>query len=259
MSGPAWFATDLDGTLLDALDYSWEAARPALDALRERGLPLALCSSKTRAEMEPLARRLPTRGPLVVENGGAIVDGGVVRALGPPRRRLVAALAEIARETGAGLRGFGSLSAAEVAALTGLPQEGARRALEREYDEPFLLESPALGPAVASAAERRGLRVSEGGRFLHLTGATDKGVALGAWLAERSLASADGIALGDAPNDAPLLHCAARPILVPRGDGRVDPRLRAAFPDAERAPAPGPAGWNVAVLAVLRGERLAQG
>jgi predicted mannosyl-3-phosphoglycerate phosphatase (HAD superfamily) len=31
--------TDLDGTLLDARTYAWEAARPAINRLRERKIP----------------------------------------------------------------------------------------------------------------------------------------------------------------------------------------------------------------------------
>ncbi len=66
-------ATDLDGTLLDRETYDFAPARPALDALRERGVPLVLVSSKTRAEMEPLAEASAPgarRAGSVVENGG---------------------------------------------------------------------------------------------------------------------------------------------------------------------------------------------
>src|SRR6478736_2987735 len=64
--------TDLDCSLLDGTTYSYEAAIPALTALREQGIPLVLVSSKTRAEMEPLRQRLDLRDPFTVENGGAV-------------------------------------------------------------------------------------------------------------------------------------------------------------------------------------------
>ena len=64
--------TDLDGSLLDGTTYSYEAATPALTALREQGIPLVLVSSKTRAEMEPLRQRLVHHDPFIVENGGAV-------------------------------------------------------------------------------------------------------------------------------------------------------------------------------------------
>jgi mannosyl-3-phosphoglycerate phosphatase len=256
--------TDLDGCLLDATTYCWEAARPALDALRRRGIPLVLCSSKTRAEMEPLHADLGLDAPYVFENGGGIVfppgarwsrvarrDGGpLLVRLGVPLRDLARALMEIAREAGARLRGFSRLSHREVSDLTGLPDPAVARAREREHDEPFLLESGDEA-AVRLAAERRGLRVTKGGRFHHLTGAVDKGKAVRQVLT--LLAPAASIGLGDAENDLGLLDAVDRPILVPRADGSFDPALVVAFPGAERAPSAGPEGWNHAVLHALSG------
>lgn len=255
-------ATDLDGCLLDELTYSYEAARPALHALARRRVRLVLASSKTRAEMEPLARSLGLHSPLIVENGGALViprgDGSYdFVARGEPRPRLVAALAEIDAETGAGLRGFFSLTPEELQRLTGLTADGARRALERDYDEPFLVQDESKAPFVAAAAERRGLRVTRGGRFYHLTGATDKGKALRELL---TLFARGGrryvtVGLGDAANDLPMLRAVDRPIVIPRRGRELDRQLLG-LARAERAPAPGPVGWNAAVLAVLRGARL---
>ncbi len=257
------FATDLDGTLLDAVTYGFEPARPALAALARSGAALVLASSKTRAEMEPLARALGLETALIVENGGAVlvpVAGGGYETLacGVARAALLDALGAIGRETGAGIAGFASFSAERVAELTGLDLSAATRALEREWDEPFLLADEELAPAVAAAAARRGLAVTRGGRFFHLTGRSDKGGALRLLLA-RSAARGErrsSVGLGDAGNDLSLLAAVDRPIVVPRPSGRPDPALAAALPAAELAPAPGPVGWNAAVLAVLGGDRL---
>lgn len=254
--------SDLDGTLLDEATYSFDAAREALGALAARGVPLVLCSSKTRIEMERCAQAMGLASPLVVENGGAILwphaGGYTVLARGTPRRRLIAALEDIARETGAVLRGFSTLSADEVARLTRLAPEAARDAMAREYDEPFLVDAGDIG-RIASAAERRGLRVTRGGRFHHLTGPTDKGQAVREIVATYQAAGRHvrSAALGDSANDLSMLKAVDRPIVVPRSAGAVDAELARALPQAERAPAPGPAGWNAAVLAMLRGERLA--
>ena len=43
--------SDLDGTLLDSQTYSFQAAEPALLALRKQGTPLVLCTSKTRVKV----------------------------------------------------------------------------------------------------------------------------------------------------------------------------------------------------------------
>jgi mannosyl-3-phosphoglycerate phosphatase len=279
VSGPvdcSLFITDLDGTLLDEETYEHAPARPALDALRVHRLDLVLCSSKTRAEMEPLARELGLQSPLIVENGGALVlragllpalppgarrDGDqVVIPLGTPRPELLAALADIAGSAGLAVRPFAVMSTDEVAGLTGLSPAAAERARRREWDEPFVVESE-LEPGAMSrlevAARRQGLRVTRGGRFHHLTGQVDKGEATRALLA---LLPHDPhgrtVGLGNAPNDLPLLEAVDRPIVMPRRDGELEPTLAAALPHAERARDPGPAGWAAAVLDVLAGETL---
>jgi mannosyl-3-phosphoglycerate phosphatase len=261
MSRVALVATDLDGTLLDAETYGFEPARPALEALRRASVPLVLCSSKTRAEMVPLAAAIGAGGPLVVENGGAVVeaDGGVL-VLGVERERLLAALPAVASEAGVRVRSFGGMSKGEVSARTGLPENLVELALRREYDEPFVVEGPPLCDRevfarLERAALGRGLRVTRGGRFHHLSGPADKGRALRAIL-DRSPARGDVVALGDAPNDLPLLLAATRPIVMPRADGTLEPELASCLPGAERAPGPGPAGWSAAVLATLSGAAL---
>src|SRR4051794_3392531 len=64
--------SDLDGTLLDHTTYAFDAARAALERLRDARVPLVLCTSKTRAEVEPLRAALDNAHPFIVENGGAV-------------------------------------------------------------------------------------------------------------------------------------------------------------------------------------------
>jgi mannosyl-3-phosphoglycerate phosphatase len=271
---PLLVASDLDGCLLDA-SYSYEPARPALAALAREGVPLVLCSSKTRGEMESLVRVLGLDSPFIVENGGAIVvpshqmprsagertsdEPYTAIALGTPRKVLVEALADISARTGVHVVGFAGLTPPELERLTGLSTAAAEQALCRAFDEPFLAEGGTdAAAAIAREASRRGLRVTRGGRFHHLTGHIDKGDALRRLI---SVFAAVGrlfrtAALGDAANDLTMLQTVDRPIVIPLADGRLDPVLAAALPQAERAPAPGPAGWNEAVLTLLKGQRL---
>jgi len=251
--------TDLDGSLLDESSYDIAPARDALLRLAALGVPLVLASSKTRAEMDALSAHLPGGPPLalLVENGGAVVRrtafGDLEETpLGTSHAELVEALRDIEREAGARVRGFSAIPVAELACLTGLPLEDARRGRSREYDEPFLLEEGDLG-RIAAAAARRGLRLHRGGRFFHLTGASDKGRALRVLL---GLLAAEGrhfrtVGLGDAPNDLSFLEVVDEAILVPRPDGRVHEGLAEALPAARHAPRPGPRGWNAAVLEAL--------
>jgi mannosyl-3-phosphoglycerate phosphatase len=267
-------ATDLDGCLLDAASYSFEAARPALSLLAEKRIPLVLASSKTRAEMIPLARELPLRASLIVENGGALLvpEDELARApelgvpqsgfwslvFGIPRARVLDALDVIAAETGSSPRPFARLVPEELQRFTGLTPSAVELAMEREFGEPFLLEDEEDIEGIRRAAQERGLTLTRGGRFWHLTGETDKGRALRALL---DLHAAEGrvftsVGLGDAANDLSLLETVDRPVLVPTPNGELDRALRTALPKAERAPAPGPVGWNRAVVAIVRGEKL---
>jgi mannosyl-3-phosphoglycerate phosphatase len=280
VTGVPWTAagfvvSDLDGCLLDAETYAFDAARPALRALAEAGCPLVLCSGKTRAEIEPLAAAMGLGAPFIVENGGAIVfppgsfegavpgavalpGAGDVVSLGAPRGALVQALREIADEAGVAVRGFADLDVSEVQALTGLPTDAARRALQREYDEPFLVDSPDAPGRLEAAAARRGLSVTHGGRFHHLMGGSDKGLAVRTLRAVYALGGRGGacVGLGDAETDLPLLRAVDRPIVVPARDGRVAALLARELDAAELAPAPGPEGWNAALLTVLAGGTL---
>jgi mannosyl-3-phosphoglycerate phosphatase len=266
--------SDLDGSLLDPETYAWEEARPAVETLKRLGIPLVLASSKTRSEVAVHARSMDLRAPFVAENGGVVVvpegyfghpvpgsephDGYEVLALGVPRRDLVKALAEMAAKIGARVKGFASLRLAEVQRLTGLSRGAARLALDREHDEPFVIEDEANVAALSAAARERRLKVTRGGRFFHLSGGSDKGraarVLMG--LFEAAGRRLDSVGLGDAPNDLAMLTAVQQPIVIPRPDGTADPALAESLPGAQMAPSPGPEGWNAAVLAVLRGERL---
>src|SRR3954470_6757978 len=64
--------TDLDGTLLDS-NYHYDAAIPALKAAEQCGVPVILCSSKTRVEMESIRASMRNAHPFIVENGGAAI------------------------------------------------------------------------------------------------------------------------------------------------------------------------------------------
>ena len=232
-------ATDLDGCLLDAESDAFAPARPALDALASSGALLVLASGKTRPEVLRVARALGIRAPLIVENGGGLLI---------PKRTFSARVPG-SRRSG----GFSSLPPRELEAITGLTRPQIRLARRREWDEPFLVDAGHAN-LVAEAACQRGLRVTRGGRFHRLGGAADRGSALGLVL---DLFATDGkrfetVGLGASGNDLPMLLRVRRPILIPRPDGTIDPSLAAGLPLAERAPAPGPVGWNAAVLRVLQ-------
>ncbi len=272
--------TDLDGTLLDHETYRYSAACPALKALRRRDIPLILVSSKTRAELEPLAQQLELSHPLIPENGSAVfipLDYFPTKLLGPewqqrgryrvltlgqPYDQIRAALAQIKTAlANTPVRGFGDWSVAEVAAATGLSPDEAARARQREYSEPFTCEAqPDLLRGVVAAVSgsrqsaglsRVPLSLQRGGRFWCLTGPADKGQAVSILLScyRRQYGPVTSLGLGDGPNDLPLLQSVDQAVVIP------GQRLQELWDQRQShwslAPAPGPEGWNEAVLSWL--------
>ena len=64
--------SDLDATLLDHDNYSFNSAIPALSLLEKRGIPLILASSKTREEMVAIKKSMGNQHPFIYENGSGI-------------------------------------------------------------------------------------------------------------------------------------------------------------------------------------------
>ena len=272
--GKGWVIfTDLDGTLLDHTTYRWTAARAALTALRLPAVPLVIVTSKTCAEVLPTLRSLRCREPFVAENGGAIYfpEGyfpfrvpGAARALrgwlrvrlGTPRPRLFAALDHAAQQAGVRVRSFSAMSTCEVAERTGMAMREARRARQREFDEPFVLVDGAdrAWNRLRAEIRRQGFHETRGSRFFHILGNNDKGAAvrkLLSWYRRARGASVRAVGLGDSPNDVPMLRAVEVAILVARPGGRYDRETIAAVPRARRAGGVGPEGWNRAVLRLL--------
>ena len=266
--------TDLDGTLLDHKTFRWTAARQALEALRKLEIPLIIVTSKTRAEVSPLQKSLRLRAPFIVENGGAVyipagyfpfqpeAVEGVERnwlrvAHGTPRRLLVIALAKAERQSGVRATGFGQMSLDQIVRCSGLGKAQARLALQREFDEPFIIstEEPRAWRRLRAAILRQGLRTTRGSRFFHILGRNNKGAAVrrvSAWFRRLYGRKLRSVALGDSPNDIPMLRTVDIPILVALPNGRYDAETLAAVPHARRAGGIGPKGWNHAVLELLR-------
>lgn len=256
MTGMVVF-TDLDGTLLDASTFDAGPARAVLRRLREEGIPVVPVTSKTRAELVPLLTDLELPGPAVFESGGGILraegDGWTSESIGPRAGRLRRLARSIERETGASLRFLGQMSREEAAARTGLSGGALDRALDRRFDEPFVLDGGRLDDVVV-AARKLDLAVEVGGRFLHLRGAKGKGDAVAALRLEFARGCPDGVrtvGLGDAPMDASFLALTDIPVIVPMTNGRPHPALRKALPGARVAPEPGPAGWARAMEGIL--------
>ena len=262
--------TDLDGTLLDE-SYSYRPADRALRIIRERGIPLVICSSKTRAEIEYYQKKMGVAGPFISENGGAVfipqgyfspeTEGAVrydgsddifrIIRLGAPYRDLRSVLTRL-RVRGFNVRGFGDMSVPEISQLTKLPENEAELASLREFDEPFVFEGNAdeagkLEETVRSVGFQLGRA-----DFFHIMGhRSDKGraVSIVTGMYRREFGEVLTVALGDGANDLPMLREADIPVVVQRPDGSYYTGFEQDnFCKAEGV---GPHGWNNAVVKIL--------
>jgi len=258
MRAAAIIFTDLDGTLLDHADYGYEAARPALERLRERGIPLVLCSSKTAAEILALREDPDLRDcAAIVENGGGILRAGEQRPDPPPTHaRLLQRLGDLPPALRDGFSGFSSWTHRTLVERTGLDPASARRAARRDYSEPGLwLGDDAGKRRFIGELGRLGIHAQQGGRFLTLGFTASKAgrmrEMIAAYRGSRG-GPVTSIALGDAPNDIEMLESADLGIVLPNPAHAGIPALAGeSGRRIMRAKSAGPRGWNDSLLELL--------
>lgn len=242
--------SDLDGTLLDHASYDFAPARPMLAWLAAQNVPVVLASSKTGAEIAGWQARMGLgRWPAIVENGAALLEGAPDDA---GYRAIRAALTTLPAPLRARFRGFGDMSVAEVAEVTGLPPDEAALAKQRAHSEPGLWSgTEAEAEAFLAALAPHGLSARRGGRFLTLSQGGTKAGRMAELVAR--FRPELTIALGDAPNDTEMIAAADRGVIVRNDAGTPLPRL--AGEDSGRilrTTRSGPEGWVEGLTRILR-------
>lgn len=232
--------TDLDGTLLDEETYSADLSLSALKELQEKKIDVVFCSSKTRKEQEAIQQTLNVKDPFIVENGSAIIippqtinivgkyredsDGTKLLVLGIYVEELRTILSDITSRLGIVYQSFHDLSSEQIAQITGLGLEEAKRAKSREFSETIVTKfnSKELRNFIY-ACESNDLLCMFGGRFLSVIGkGADKGKAV-RLLAEHynsNFGEITTIGIGDSLNDAPMLQEVNYAYLVQRPNGQ---------------------------------------
>lgn len=244
--------SDLDGTLLDHETYSWQAARPALQALAAKKVPLVLASSKTAAEIAPLQEAMGLQGHLaIVENGAGLIGAAALDVTGDDYAGLRRLLFELPEHLRHPFRGFGDMDLEEIIAATGLAADAAIHARQRAFSEPGVWSGSAEDKTgFLDALKKKGVVAKQGGRFLTLSFGKTKADQMAAVIAHYRAQRC--IALGDAPNDIDMLERADLGVIVANPYHDPLPTLAG---EAEgriiRTRLPGPAGWNNAVLKLL--------
>ncbi len=258
--------TDLDGTLLNHHDYSYEEAKPALQKIKEKNIPLIIVTSKTRKEVEILQQELGIKEPFIVENGGGIFipidyhrlkikncftkNGYRVIQLGKSYEEIRQFVEKVKDKFG--IIGFGDMSVEQIMKFTGLPYEKAKLAKEREFTEPFLIKDESLIPELQKLALEEGIKITKGGRFYHFIGINqDKGKAVEIVInifKENIDKDIISIGLGDSQNDIPMLKKVDIPVLIPKPDGSYE---NIDLPNMIKAPYQGSRGWNEVILKLI--------
>lgn len=253
--------TDLDGSLLDHFSYSFSQAEPLLALLKEVAIPVIPVTSKTRAELAVLRGELDSHDPFVVENGAAVyipenyfssppagsvlIDGFYCYQFSQPHEHWVALLAQQETEFKGEFETFSALGIEGIQASTGLAESAARRASQREFSEPVRwLGSDTRKQLFIKSLSQAGATVLQGGRFLHVTGACNKGKAL-QWLFEQYRCEFPDstfltIAAGDSYNDIDMLQVADCAVVI-RSPVHQPPEVE--HPHLYRSQQTGPQGW----------------
>jgi len=233
--------SDLDGTLLDHENYSFELVLPVLDRMDEAGIPLVVNTSKTRAEWLAMRGELGNFDPYIVENGSAIYDGEKVETFGVSRTEILDFLKSLRAKFK--FKGYSDVGVSEIMQWTGLGRLSAERSADRHFSEPLVWQdSPEKEGEFCEFVKERGLRTLRGGRFLHVLGQTDKGKPLQYFRKEKVAI----IALGDRANDLAMLEAADIGVVIKAPGDYV---LEAS--DMLRSNEVGPRGWAEMMTQIL--------
>jgi len=243
--------TDLDGTLLDHQTYEYTPALDAIDELDKRGIPIILNSSKTQAEIASIREQLDNQEPFVCENGGIIVGMGDVRYLATPREQFLPQLRSLKKQLQLQYQGFADGEVDDIVQWTGLTQDNAEKAMQRSATEPLLWQdSDAALVKLRQELKKLNLQCVKGGRFHHVMGIFNKASCfplLRKHYAPTAPETVKIIALGDSPNDLPMLEQADYPIVIPSGKGG---KLNLDRDSVYYATQLGPSGWQEGIFAL---------
>lgn len=221
--------TDLDGTLLDHYSYEHADAKECMERLSGHGIPIIPNTSKTFSELLALRERLGLTGPFIVENGAAIFinkdflpgkpkgavwqDGFWVKSFSSKRPYWLGLIKKFTPEYGHLFESFSNMSVDRIVEVTGLSEDDAQLSSQRQFGEPLLWKGTEEELESFVAMLRRvGAHPVKGGRFLHVGGDCNKGIAL-TWLLREYQRQHQGIAvssiaLGDGTNDVAMLEIA---------------------------------------------------
>lgn len=262
--------SSLEAGLLEGLVCASRSVVEARALFQREGIPLVLCSTHTRAQVERTQQELGIKHPFVVENGTAAfipagyfpnevaiardVAGYKAIEFAMAYAQVVDVLDRVARRLRLDIMGFSQMSVQDVAIDCNLSLLEARLAKLREYSEPFRLLNPddRARRRLAKALNAVNLVCTNHGRYEHASTPVDQGlgVTLLVRLYQQTFGSVFTIGLGASLNDVPLLNRMDMPLVVDGGDPDLTKTLLTQVPRAQLTSTVGVRGWADAVLGV---------
>jgi mannosyl-3-phosphoglycerate phosphatase len=246
----------------------------ALDTLARHNVPLVLCGRGTRAELEPLRRKLQHAHPFITENGGGlfIPDGyfnlhleGAIRAgryfcvpFARPHVAAATAVQEIAEPSGAGVVRFSEMSAREIASNSGISPKEAELCRQREFSEIFFFtgEADRAAARFSEIARAQGWEAITGNPFWQLRALVRRNGELAPeylmGLYRKSFRSKlRSVSIGTRAEDLHLLSGTDIPVVLPQRPGVFDEAILSRLPQVRRGDQAGPAGWAQAIRKIV--------
>lgn len=251
--------TDLDGSLLNHDDYQWHDAKPMLTYCQNQQIPVIANTSKTHAELCLLKSTIPLADFHIVENGGGIFttqpclsshfkpfEGAYFyHALVKPAAYWQKIVNDVLRQLNTPAFAFSKLSPNALQEITHLSYDEIKLAQARLFSEPIYLPVNYDKTPLLKALTEAGGEVLIGGRFMHVSGKTNKGIAL-LWLQEflsqQQQKDFISIAIGDGHNDIAMLEAADIALIIPSPVHEL-PKLDRTE-GVYIANQPGAKGWN---------------
>ena len=242
--------SDLDGTLLDHNNYTFDQALPALNWIKKKNIPLILASSKTYEEMLHLQSELMIDHPFIFENGSGIHFKKKIIQFGFNLSLIHDKINSLNKEFNFNF--YSKLNVEEVIKLTGLSRQLAKASQNRLFSDPIIwLDREDKQYEFINIVSELGFNVIKGGRFLTICSHHDKSNAL-KWIKneyekqhEKSFLT---IGLGDGENDIKMIEASDIKILIKNNNDHLK---QANWIFSKQT---GPKGWNDELLKVLKNE-----
>jgi mannosyl-3-phosphoglycerate phosphatase len=267
--------SEVDG-VFDHASSSVDSAARRLTWLTRNHVPLVLCSSKTRAELEHISQRLGLSHPFICESGSAVfipkgylgfavrdgreVAGYTVVEFGRSYAEIVDILRSTAECQRIRIRGFSEMSVEEVARETGLSLLEARLAKLREYGECFrvLDPDPAARPRLFKALHTAQVLCTMTDRlYNHAGAAVDHrlGVSLLCRLYRRACGDVVSVGFAQPKYEGNLLQLVDIPIVVRGRDMSIVARVTEGSSAAEVVEIDGVGAWVDTIVELVQESR----